>query len=70
MKKKREHSMLLPWQLHLSELSQYSSTDMRPPSLILPLLALLRLKLTSDENKEKEKEAGGTKDKAVLVREE
>lgn len=41
-----------------------------PSSLVLPLLALLRLKLTSDENEEKKKEAGGTRDRAVLVREE
>lgn len=43
---------------------------MRAPSLALPPLALFRLKLTSDENEEKEKEAGETREKTRLVREE
>jgi len=36
---------------------------MRAPSLILPALAWLRLKLTSDENEETEKEAEETKER-------
>lgn len=43
---------------------------MRAPSLVLPPLASLRLKLTSDENEGKEIEAGETREKATLVREE
>ena len=41
---------------------------MRAPSLILPPLASLRLKLTPNENEEKE--TGGTRDEAALVSEE
>lgn len=41
---------------------------MRAASLILPPLALLRLKLTSDEEEEKEKGARETREKATLVR--
>lgn len=43
---------------------------MRAHSLILPPLAVLRLKLTSDENEEKDRPAGETREKAALVREE
>lgn len=43
---------------------------MRAHSLILPPLAVLRLKLTSDENEKKDRPAGETREKAALVREE
>lgn len=50
----------------IKELSQYSSTDMRTCSLILPPLASLRLKLTSDENEEQEVRRSKEKDYARM----
>lgn len=66
--------MLLPWQLHLgAEPVLFHRHACSPLSLSLPLvlppLALLRLKRTSDEDEEKE--AGQTREeRAALVREE
>ena len=69
-KKKIEYSMLLPWQLHPGAEPVLFHRHACSLSLILPPLAVLRLKLTSDENEEKDRPAGETREKAALVREE
>ena len=71
-KKKRERRILYAVTMATASRSRASpppQTCVLPLSLS-PLLAWLRLKRSSDENEEKEKEAGGTRDKAALVREE
>lgn len=69
-KKKIEYSMLLPWQLHPGAEPVLFHRHACSLSLILPPLAVLRLKLTSDEKEEKDRPAGETREKAALVREE